>query len=77
MTKKELVAAVENAKAETKSTLQMVYNALNHGQRQKLLWDEAVKSLLDYYGLEYGSNNCDRKTKAMPARLPGLLPRRH
>ena len=29
MTKKELIAAVENAKAETKIALQMVYNAMN------------------------------------------------
>ena len=35
MAKKELVAAVENAKAETKSALQTVYNALNHSQQQK------------------------------------------
>ena len=35
MTNKELVAAVENAKAETKSVSQTVYNTLNHGQRQK------------------------------------------
>ena len=54
MTKKELVAAVENAKAETKSALQTVYNALNHGQQKKIIKDEKVKSLFDLYGVDYG-----------------------
>ena len=36
MTKKELIAAVENAKAETKNALQTVYDALNQGQQKKL-----------------------------------------
>lgn len=53
MTKKELIAAVENAKAETKSALQTVYDALNQGQQKKLLKDETVKALFDLYGVEY------------------------
>ncbi len=37
---------------ETKVALQTVYDALNHGQQQKLLKDEAVKELFDRYGVE-------------------------
>lgn len=53
MTKKELITAVENAKAETKSALQTVYDAMNQGQRKKIVKDEAVKALFDLYGVEY------------------------
>lgn len=51
MTKQELIAAVEAAKAETKSALQTVYDALNSGQQKKILKDEAVKKLFDLYGV--------------------------
>ena len=53
MTKDALTAAVEAAKAETKSALQTVYDSLNHGQQNKLIKDEAVKALFDLYGVEY------------------------
>ena len=53
MTRKELIAAVENAKMETKSALQTVYNALNQGQQKKIVKNEAVKALFDLYGVEY------------------------
>lgn len=53
MTKKELISAVENAKAETKSALQTVYDAMNKGQQKKIVKDEAVKALFDLYGVEY------------------------
>ena len=53
MTKKELIAAVKNAKAETKSALQTVYDTMNKGQRKKIVKDEAVKALFDLYGVEY------------------------
>lgn len=46
----------EAVKAETKEALQTVYNALNNGQQKKLLKDEAVKALLDQYGVEYGGD---------------------
>ena len=55
MTKKELIAAVENAKAETKIALQTVYGAMNQGQRKKIVKDEAVKALFDLYGVEYSA----------------------
>lgn len=53
MTKKELIAAVENAKVETKSALQTVYDAMNKGQQKKIVKDEAIKALFDLYGVEY------------------------
>ena len=54
MTKKELIDAVENAKAETKSALQTVYDSMNQGQQKKLTKNETVKTLLDRYGVQYG-----------------------
>lgn len=53
MTKDELTAAVVAAKAETKTALQTVYDALNHGQQKKLVKDEKVKALFELYGVEY------------------------
>ena len=53
MTKDALPAAVEAAQAETKSALQTLYDALNQGQQNKLIKDEAVKALLDLYGVYY------------------------
>ena len=53
MTKKELITAVENAKEETKNALKTVYDAMNKGQRNKIVKDEAVKALFDRYGVEY------------------------
>ena len=38
---------------ETRTALQTVYDALNHGQQQKLLKDEKVKTLFDHYGVVY------------------------
>ena len=53
MNKDALTAAVEAAKAETKSALQTVYDSLNHGQQNNLIKDEAVKALFDLYGVNY------------------------
>ena len=39
--------------SETKEALQTVYDALNHGQQQKLLNDDKVKTLFDHYGVAY------------------------
>ena len=52
MTKQELNAKTDAAIAETRSALQTVYDALNHGQQQKLLKDEAVAALFERYGVE-------------------------
>ena len=53
MKKAELTAAVEAAKADTKSALLSVYDSLNHGQQKKIVKDEAVKELFDLYGVNY------------------------
>ena len=55
MKKQELTAAVEAAKTETKTALQLVYDTLNNGQQKKLVKDEQVKALFDLYGVEYSS----------------------
>lgn len=52
MTKTELTAAVDACKAETKAALQTVYDALNRGQQQKILKDEAVAALFARYKVE-------------------------
>ena len=46
--------AAEARKSETREALQTVVDALNKGQRKKLLKDEKVKALFDLYGVEYG-----------------------
>ena len=38
---------------ETKTALQTVYDALNHGQQKQIVKDEAVKELFDIYGVQY------------------------
>lgn len=53
MTKADLTAAVDAAKTETKKALQTMYDALNHGQQQKILKNDNVKALFDRYGVEY------------------------
>lgn len=53
MKKQDLDAAVEAARAETKAALQTVYDALNQGQRKKIVKDEAVKTLFDLFGVDY------------------------
>lgn len=37
---------------EIKTALQTMYNALNQGQRKKILKDEKVKALFERYGVE-------------------------
>ncbi len=53
MTRYTLTKAVNEAKAETKSALQTVYDALNSGQKKKIVKDEKVKELFDRYGVAY------------------------
>lgn len=52
MTKSKLAGSVGKAKQETKTALQTVYDALNKGQRQKMLKDEKVLAILRLYGVE-------------------------
>lgn len=53
MKKNELIQAVDVRIAETRTALQTVYDALNHGQQKKIVKDEAVKELFDIYGVQY------------------------
>ena len=57
MLKAELNRAVEECRAQTREALQTVYDALNQGQRKQIVKDEAVKALLDLYGVEYEGAN--------------------
>ena len=51
MTKTELTEKTEARVNETHDALQMVYDNLNKGQRQKLLKDEKIKELMERYGV--------------------------
>lgn len=53
MTKKQLETATKTAKEETKNALQIVFDALNQGQQNKILKNEEVKDLFDLYGVQY------------------------
>lgn len=53
MKKSELVAAVQTVKTETRNALQTMYDALNSGQKKKIVKEEAVKALFDRYGVTY------------------------
>ena len=39
---------------ETKNALQTIYDALNKGQKQKLLKDDEIVALLERYGVDRG-----------------------
>jgi len=51
MTRMELEQAVQAAADRAAAALQTVYDALNQGQRKKLLKDETVAALLELYGV--------------------------
>ena len=53
MKKTELTQAVDVRITEIRTALQTVYDALNKGQKQKLVKDETVKALFDLYGVKY------------------------
>jgi hypothetical protein len=53
MLNKELRKAKEQLIEETKEALQTVYDALNQGQKKKIVKNESVKALFDRYGVEY------------------------
>ena len=52
MTKFELENKTDAVISETRAALQTVYDALNQGQQQKILKDEAVAALFERYGVE-------------------------
>lgn len=49
MTKIELETKTEAVISETRTALQTVYDALNHGQQKQILKDEAVAALFERY----------------------------
>ena len=49
MKKEALNMAVESAKKQTRTALQLVYDSLNQGQRKKLLKEKAVAQLLEQF----------------------------
>lgn len=53
MKRQDLFDKVATAKTETKDALQTMYDALNQGQRKKIVKDEKVKALFDRYGVTY------------------------
>ena len=53
MRKIDLQNAVSSLKAETRDTLQKMYDELNHGQQKKMLKNEEIKTLFDRYGVKY------------------------
>lgn len=54
MSKGKWTIAAEEVAADTKTTLQTIYDALNHGQQKKILKNTKVKELFDRYGVQYG-----------------------
>ena len=53
MKRQDLFDKVAAAKTETQDALQTMYDALNQGQRKKIVKDEKVKALFDRYGVTY------------------------
>lgn len=53
MKRQDLFDRVAAVKTDTKNALQTIYDALNHGQQQKIIRNEEVKALFDRYGVEY------------------------
>lgn len=52
MTKEKLDTKVAQVKNETKVALETMYNALNEGQKKKILKDEKVTELFKRYDVE-------------------------
>ena len=53
MTKEELETKTENVISETKNAIEIMYNALNQGQRKQIVKNEQVKKLFDQYKVDY------------------------
>ena len=52
MTREQLRIATQANMNETHTALQTVYDALNKGQKQKLLKNEKIKELFDRYEVQ-------------------------
>lgn len=53
MKKANLQKAVEDAKIEMQTALQLIIDELNQGQQKKIVKNAEVKALLDRYGVSY------------------------
>ena len=53
MLKNKLIEKTDAVIAETRTALQIMYDALNQGQQKKIIKNEDVKALFDRYGVEY------------------------
>lgn len=53
MKRQDLFDKVAAAKTETKNALQTMYDALNQGQKKKIVKNDNVKALFDRYGVTY------------------------
>lgn len=51
MTKTELNTKTETVINETRTALQTMYDALNHGQQKQIIKDPAVSELFERYGV--------------------------
>lgn len=54
MKKVDLKDKTTKVVTDTRTALQTVYDALNHGQKKQIIKNEAVKALFDRYGVAYG-----------------------
>lgn len=52
MTKAELRAALDAAKAEYREGLQTIWDNTNKGQRNKMLKNEQIVAILERFGIE-------------------------
>ena len=52
MKKAKLTEAVNKHKTETAEAIQTMLDALNQGQRKKIVKDEKVAKLMEKYGIE-------------------------
>lgn len=53
MTKKTLENKTDHVVEQTNQALQTVYDALNQGQKKKVIKNEAVKELFDRFNVNY------------------------
>lgn len=51
MKKRDLITKTNAVRSATKAALQEVYNALNQGQRKKLLRNPAIRAMFERYGV--------------------------
>lgn len=52
MKKQTLKNKTQEVKTDTKTAIETIINALNQGQRKKIMKDEAVQKLCKIYGVE-------------------------